>query len=680
MYRQNYGLGSLASTVLRNNLGPIGIPRRVPSSVDIPITPLMSGMSTPQTTRYGRKYGLSLPMVDYLNAPLPDISGLFAPLAGTAPAVDVPIEDVTEDQILQAIAAQDYYNQINQGGGGDGSDVFNVRPGDPNIRFPDQYSPYAYRRSMAEPGTVAPSPSYFYPPKPGILSMVPYVGAITKAADAISDILPVNPRAIKENELLGAGVALDPIGRVVQTGDYLDPTNVMAGYNAAKITDETVDERIETINESLNKFDKYDPFSPSYDPEATQYQLDKIKALEEFKTDILDPSTEKTKNILQSEYETDPKYQFTGPNVQGDFKTTNNVVDVPGMFSNLTGPSGDPYGGGIGGVQTNFLNSLPEGGAIAMPDYSNVTGIMGPPVEISGPQITGPTIKTPQRLDDELFNITGMDIGNLSEELFGSPKTDTFLDNAYVSAGNIMTDGIMSSSQAQAIAAEEAAARAREEAAERSRQEAAAQAARESAIAQEAANREAAREAAAAAAAARSREEAAQAARDKAIRERDLGSGPPGIGGGGGGGGDGCFLKGTLVTMLDGSKKEIEKIDLGDEVAKGGKVFATGKFLVNNLYDYRGIKVSGSHMVFEEGNWTRVEDSKYGKALGDEEHTVYVFGCENRRILIEDILFTDYFEVKDQDKLIEDKEKFFDSWKTFANNEDRKNVNTLNAN
>ena len=154
----------------------------------------------------------------------------------------------------------------------------------------------------------------------------------------------------------------------------------------------------------------------------------------------------------------------------------------------------------------------------------------------------------------------------------------------------------------------------------------------------------------------------------------------PGATGGEGGGGDGCFLKGTLVTMLDGSKKQIQEIDLGDEVAKGGKVFATGKFLVNNLYDYKGIKVSGSHMVFEEGNWTRVEDSKYGKALGDEEHTVYVFGCENRRILIEDILFTDYFEVKDQDKLIEDKEKFFDNWKTFANNEDRKNVNTLNAN
>jgi hypothetical protein len=146
------------------------------------------------------------------------------------------------------------------------------------------------------------------------------------------------------------------------------------------------------------------------------------------------------------------------------------------------------------------------------------------------------------------------------------------------------------------------------------------------------------------------------------------------------GGGDGCFLKGTLVTMLDGSKKEIEKIDLGDEVAIGGKVFATGKFLINNLFDYKGIKVSGSHMVNEEGNWTRVENSKYGKALGNNEHVVYVFGSENRRILIDDIVFTDYFEIKDQEELIKQKDNFFNNWKTHAINEDINNVNILNAN
>jgi hypothetical protein len=145
------------------------------------------------------------------------------------------------------------------------------------------------------------------------------------------------------------------------------------------------------------------------------------------------------------------------------------------------------------------------------------------------------------------------------------------------------------------------------------------------------------------------------------------------------GGGGGCFLKGTQVTMADGSTKAIEQVDLGDKVAKGGKVFATGKFLVENLHDYKGIKVSGSHMVNEDGNWARVEDSKHGKALGDDEHTVYVFGAENRRILINGILFTDYFETTEQEKLINNEKDFFNNWKTYENKIDQDNINILNA-
>jgi hypothetical protein len=141
----------------------------------------------------------------------------------------------------------------------------------------------------------------------------------------------------------------------------------------------------------------------------------------------------------------------------------------------------------------------------------------------------------------------------------------------------------------------------------------------------------------------------------------------------------GCFLAGTLVTMADGSTKAVEQIDLGDNVAKGGKVFAVGKFLINDLYDYKGIKVAGSHMVNEDDNWVRVEDSKHGKSLGDDEHTVYVFGSENRRILINDILFTDYFEVKEQEKLSEDKNKFFNNWKQYSKEHNESNVNILNA-
>jgi len=147
----------------------------------------------------------------------------------------------------------------------------------------------------------------------------------------------------------------------------------------------------------------------------------------------------------------------------------------------------------------------------------------------------------------------------------------------------------------------------------------------------------------------------------------------------GGGGGGGCFLKDTPITMADGSTKEVQKVDLGDNVAKGGKVFATGKFLVENLHDYKGIKVSGSHMVNENNIWVRVEDSKHGKPLGNDEHTVYVFGSENRRILINGILFTDYFETTEKEKLINNEKDFFNNWKTYENKIDQDNINILNA-
>ena len=55
-----------------------------------------------------------------------------------------------------------------------------------------------------------------------------------------------------------------------------------------------------------------------------------------------------------------------------------------------------------------------------------------------------------------------------------------------------------------------------------------------------------------------------------------------------------------------------------------------------------------------------------------------VFGSENRRILINDILFTDYFEVNEQDKLVDNPEDFFNNWKDYGNNVDVDNVATLN--
>ena len=113
----------------------------------------------------------------------------------------------------------------------------------------------------------------------------------------------------------------------------------------------------------------------------------------------------------------------------------------------------------------------------------------------------------------------------------------------------------------------------------------------------------------------------------------------------------GCFLPDTLISMADGSKKKIIDIELKDNIAIGGFVFATGKFLVNDLYDYKGVKVSGSHLVNEDGNWIKVENSKLSKLISTDDTVVYTLGSKNRRILINDILFTDYFDIDEQQKM-----------------------------
>lgn len=150
------------------------------------------------------------------------------------------------------------------------------------------------------------------------------------------------------------------------------------------------------------------------------------------------------------------------------------------------------------------------------------------------------------------------------------------------------------------------------------------------------------------------------------------------IGGTIGGALGGCFLPDTLVTMSNGSTKKIIDINLKDNIAIGGRVFATGQFLVNNLYNYKGVKVSGSHLVNENNKWLRVEDSKIATPLGNDEHIVYTLGTDNRRILINNILFTDYFEVEDQNNLLKDGDSYFTNWQHYTKNLSNKNINILN--
>ena len=110
---------------------------------------------------------------------------------------------------------------------------------------------------------------------------------------------------------------------------------------------------------------------------------------------------------------------------------------------------------------------------------------------------------------------------------------------------------------------------------------------------------------------------------------------------GGGYGGYGCFIKGTMVEMADGTEKEITSINVGEET-KGGTVQAKMEYMPHNIYDYKGVKVSGSHWVMEDGQFTEVENSKHG-VLTDMIEPVYNFMTSKHRIFIKGVEFGGFY-------------------------------------
>jgi len=109
---------------------------------------------------------------------------------------------------------------------------------------------------------------YYNPPEPTgvakgintVMNWMPYIGTMKKGAEFLGNTfgkyMPVNQRAIMENELRGSGVYTDDIGRIVAgSGGYNTPEGIMAGYNANKMTDKTFTGRQGDIRETLK--DKY---------------------------------------------------------------------------------------------------------------------------------------------------------------------------------------------------------------------------------------------------------------------------------------------------------------------------------------------------------------------------------------------------------------------------------------
>ena len=102
-----------------------------------------------------------------------------------------------------------------------------------------------------------------------------------------------------------------------------------------------------------------------------------------------------------------------------------------------------------------------------------------------------------------------------------------------------------------------------------------------------------------------------------------------------------CFDPSTPIQMADGSTKKIKNIQLGDNT-RGGEVTGVFQFKASDeIHDYKGVTVAGSHYVKEDGRFIMVKDSPLSVKI-DKIPVVYSLDTSGRRIFIKDIEFADY--------------------------------------
>jgi len=150
-------------------------------------------------------------------------------------------------------------------------------------------------------------------------------GFAGKGLQALQDMLPVNPRAIYENELRNQGVITDDIGRIVAdpTENYNTVENVMAGYNANKITQETIDERVGKIGDRLKE---------KYKLSDTQIQglVDgtlSAEQLAEINAKAIMPGTNQTTNLID-QIQAVAEYGRKFVDEQSPVKMKSNIVET----------------------------------------------------------------------------------------------------------------------------------------------------------------------------------------------------------------------------------------------------------------------------------------------------------------------------------------------------------------
>jgi predicted AAA+ superfamily ATPase len=112
-----------------------------------------------------------------------------------------------------------------------------------------------------------------------------------------------------------------------------------------------------------------------------------------------------------------------------------------------------------------------------------------------------------------------------------------------------------------------------------------------------------------------------------------------------------CFDHKTKIILENRTFKFIKDIKPGDILLDGSKITAKIKVLSKDLemYNLNGIIVSESHIVNYNNKWIKVKDHPQSKKLNTyTEPYLYCLNTTNKKIYLNDMVFTDWDEIYDE--------------------------------
>jgi hypothetical protein len=114
-----------------------------------------------------------------------------------------------------------------------------------------------------------------------------------------------------------------------------------------------------------------------------------------------------------------------------------------------------------------------------------------------------------------------------------------------------------------------------------------------------------------------------------------------------------CFAPDTLIMLEGGIRVPIQSVPLGAKLQDGGTVEATLVFesKFTPFYSYKGVIVSGSHIVYEADGPCFVETSAHATRLDTAPPICYCLQTSSRRIPVDgSIVFADWEELEADDE------------------------------